>query len=154
MRPSCLPLLLAALLPSALLAAPVSAQDTVIPTENVRMDYAQVLRVEPVFQTLSATRVEQQCNGKAVPVKTPPKGLSRLVGKVKDVLTPGDGDVVPADGGDCHLVPVSREFRRPIAFDVDYMYKGMKYRSRLPSDPGNRLRVRISVTPYVFPIAR
>ena len=29
----------------------------------------------------------------------------------------------------------------PIAYDVDYMYKGMKYRSRLPDDPGNRLRV-------------
>ena len=154
MRPSCLPLLFAVLLPPALLAASVSAQDTVIPAENVRMDYAQVLRVDPVFQTLSATRVEQQCNGKTVPVKAPAKGLSRLVGKVRDVLSPGDGDVVPAEGGDCRLVPVSREFRRPIAFDVDYLYKGMKYRSRLPSDPGNRLRVRISVTPYVPPIAR
>ena len=154
MRPSCLPLLFAVLLPPALLAASVSAQDTVIPAENVRMDYAQVLRVDPVFQTLSATRVEQQCNGKPVPVKAPAKGLSRLVGKVKDVLSPGDGDVVPAESGDCRLVPVSREFRRPIAFDVDYLYKGMKYRSRLPSDPGNRLRVRISVTPYVPPVAR
>jgi hypothetical protein len=27
----------------------------------------------------------------------------------------------------------------------------MKYRSRLPEDPGNRLRVRVSVTPYVAP---
>ena len=47
------------------------------------------------------------------------------------------------------MVTVEREFRRPIAFDVDYMYKGMKYRSRLPHDPGNRLRIRVSVTPYV-----
>jgi hypothetical protein len=52
------------------------------------------------------------------------------------------------------MVPTQREFRRPIAFDVDYMYKGMKYRSRLPEDPGNRLRVRISVTPYVAPADR
>ena len=49
------------------------------------------------------------------------------------------------------MVSVQREFRRPIAFDVDYMYKGMKYRSRLPHDPGNRLRIRVSVTPWVAP---
>ena len=44
---------------------------------------------------------------------------------------------------------MQREFRRPIAYDVDYVYKGMKYRSRLPDDPGNRLRVRVSVMPHV-----
>ena len=36
------------------------------------------------------------------------------------------------------MVPVEREFRRLIAYDVDYVYKGDKYRSRLPYDPGNR----------------
>ena len=49
----------------------------------------------------------------------------------------------------CRSVPVEREFRRPIAYDVDYVYKGTKYRSRLAEDPGNRLRIRISVMPYV-----
>ena len=48
----------------------------------------------------------------------------------------------------CRLVQVGREFQRPIAYDVDYVYKGTKYRSRLAEDPGNRLRVRVSVTPY------
>ena len=154
MRHAHLPFLFFLLLPSALLAAPGSAQDAVIQVENVRMDYAQVLRVEPVFQTLSATRMEQQCNGRPVPVKTPAKALSRIVGKVKDALSPNDGDVAAADSGDCHLVAIAREFRRPIAFDVDYMYKGMKYRSRLASDPGNRLQVRVSVTPYVSAASR
>ncbi|MEG3193876.1 hypothetical protein SNE32_16775, partial [Lysobacter sp. D1-1-M9] len=50
---------------------------------------------------------------------------------------------------DCVPVTVEREFRRPIAYDVDYVYKGSKYRSRLPDDPGNRLRIRIGVTPVV-----
>ena len=36
-------------------------------------------------------------------------------------------------------------------YDVDYVYKGMKYRSRLPYDPGNRLRVQVSITPFVPP---
>jgi uncharacterized protein YcfJ len=76
--------------------------------------------------------------------------LSKIVGKVRSALDASDGEV---DAGrsdaavECRMVPVQREFRRPIAFDVDYMYKGMKYRSRLADDPGNRLRVRVSVTP-------
>jgi uncharacterized protein YcfJ len=52
---------------------------------------------------------------------------------------------------DCRIVPVGREFRRPIAYDVDYVYRGTKYRSRLPEDPGNRLKVRVSITPWVGP---
>ncbi|MNU07500.1 hypothetical protein D3C72_2531200 [compost metagenome] len=48
-------------------------------------------------------------------------------------------------------MPVGREFRRPIAYDVDYVYKGTKYRSRLPEDPGNRLKIRVSITPWVGP---
>ena len=42
---------------------------------------------------------------------------------------------------------MQRQFRRPIAYDVDYVYRGMKYRSRLPYDPGNRLRVQVSILP-------
>jgi uncharacterized protein YcfJ len=144
--------LFASLLATA--AMPASAQETVIPVENVRMDYAQVLRVEPVYQTLTATRAEQHCDGD-VPATdpAPAKGLSRIVGKVKQALTPkGKATAPPASPADCRMVQVRREFRRPIAFDVDYMYKGMKYRSRLPEDPGNRLRVRVSVTPYVVPL--
>lgn len=116
---------------------------TVIQIENVRMDYARVLRVEPVYQTLTATRMEHHC-------QTPSgKGLTRVVGAVKDALTPGkaEGSATQAEQ-DCRLVPVEREFKRPIAYDVDYVYKGSKYRSRLPRDPGSRLRVRVSVTPY------
>lgn len=155
MRHVRLPLVLSLLLPAALLTGPVSAQETVIPAENVRMDYAQVLRVEPVFQTLTATRMEPQCDsragdGKPAEPKPSAKGIARIVGAVRNALEPDDASPPPsADDPDCRVVPVEREFRRPIAFDVDYMYKGMKYRSRLSTDPGNRLRVRVSVTPYV-----
>lgn len=132
-------------------AMPVGAQNTVVQAENVRMDYAQVLRVEPVFQTLTATRMEPDCEGQPTrPPKTETKGLSRIVGAVKGVLLREDqsADQPTADrAAGCRMVPVQREFRRPIAFDVDYLYKGGKYRSRLPEDPGNRLRVRVSVTP-------
>ncbi|MBF6023506.1 hypothetical protein [Lysobacter niastensis] len=139
------------LLPTLTLALWVSAavaQNTVIQAENVRFDYAQVLRVTPVYQTLRASSVEQQCEGDE------DSRLSRVVGKVKDALTredKGEKDGKGSAAANCKPVTVEREFRRPIAYDVDYVYKGSKFRSRLPEDPGNRLRIRVSVTPVVAP---
>ena len=126
-------------------AQQVPTQNTVIQAENVRFDYAQVLRVTPVYQTLKASSVEEQCEE--------PKGdskLSRAIGAVKEALGREEKDK-QAVAVDCKSVTVEREFRRPIAYDVDYTYKGAKYRSRLPEDPGNRLRIRVSVTPVVQP---
>jgi uncharacterized protein YcfJ len=111
-----------------------------------------VLRVEPVYQTLHATRTEQQCDPPADPAQG--KGFSRIVGAVRNALSKSATPAPPPEGGSCRMVQVQREFRRPIAYDVDYLYKGMKYRSRLPQDPGNRLRVRVAVTPYVSPSDR
>lgn len=126
----------------ALSAVPASAQETsVIQTEIVRFTWAQVLRVTPVYQTLTATRMEQQCDQTPRP-DTEESRLSRVVGAVKDALgRDGNGPE------NCRAVPVEREFHRPIAYDVDYTYRGGKYRSRLPEDPGNRLRIRVSVMP-------
>jgi uncharacterized protein YcfJ len=121
-------------------AAPVVAQQTrVLPVENVRVGYAQVLHVEPVYQTLRATAVEQDCK----PVGT----LSRITQAVKGVIG-RDGNKDAEAQQDCEPKTVQKTYRTPIAYDVDYIYKGMKYRSRLASDPGNLLRVRVSVTPF------
>jgi uncharacterized protein YcfJ len=154
MRPSSPWFLLAAIAAAMSMAVPqAQAQETVIPKPNVRTGYAQVLRVEPVYQTLTATRVEQRCDGEVVPPKDRPRGLSRIVGAVKDALGSGEEAAEPAPHADpdCQRVPVERKFRRPIAYDVDYVYKGMKSRVRLPYDPGNRLRVQVSMQPYVAP---
>ncbi|MEN5116827.1 hypothetical protein ABE488_05765 [Luteimonas sp. TWI662] len=123
--------------------------------ENARIEYAQVLRAEPVYQTLRATSMVERCEATTpVTAESQRRGFARVVGAVKDVLRSDDEKVEEVDrsaGGDCRMVPVEREFRRPIAYDVDYVHKGVKYRSRLPYDPGNRLRVRVSVTPVVEP---
>jgi uncharacterized protein YcfJ len=125
-----------------LCSGPVAAQHTVIQQENVRYDYAQVLRVTPVYQTLTATRTEQRCE----PQAKSDSRISRAVGAIKDALRREEAQQID---GNCRAVPVEREFRRPIAYDVDYVYKGAKFRSRLPEDPGNRLRIRIAITPAV-----
>lgn len=130
-----------------LLAAPcVRAQDAtpevVIPQENVRYDYAQVLGVDPVYQVLRTSRMEQVCDIKK---RTASNGIARVVGAVKDKL--GGASADEDEFENCRMQPVVREFRRPIAYDVDYVYKGSKFRTRMARDPGNRLRVRVSITP-------
>lgn len=176
MRTSLLPAL------ACLLAGPAMAQaddaeprNRVVIVENVKFDHAQVLNVEPVFQTLRATRTEEHCEPVTTRTLAPvnvtgeepveDKGrFGRLWDSVRSIFKPGEGEVVEAAAApseaagpsnapiltrDCRIVPVGREFRRPIAYDVDYVYKGTKYRSRLPEDPGNRLKIRVSITPWV-----
>ena len=133
-------------------SAALPAPPQPMPQENVRIEFARVLAAEPVFQTLRATSMVERCDAVS-PVEQEPerRGLSRVVGAVRDVLAPGDGveEVDPSAGGECRMVPVEREFRRPIGYDVDYVHRGVKYRSRMPYDHGNRVRVRVSVTPVV-----
>ncbi len=152
---------------SASAAQDSETRNRVVVIENVRLEYAQVLNVEPVYQTLRATRTEQQCDPLPVAAPEPepelPKPaqddsrIGRMMDSVKDIFSRRHEDLAVAPtpaaaasgGRNCRTVTVGREFRRPIAYDVDYVYKGTKYRSRLPEDPGNRLRIRVSVVPYV-----
>ena len=144
------------LAPTCLLAlaasAGVRAQDpspeVTIPQENVRFDYAQVLAVEPVYQVLRATRTERVCDAKA----PSGNGITRVVSAVKERLPGGTTREERVAGlSNCRMAPVVREYRRAIAYDVDYSYKGSKFRTRMDRDPGNRLRVRVSITPQPLP---
>ena len=155
-------------------AQEAEVRNRVVIVENVKFDYAQVLNVEPVFQTLRATRTEEHCEPVSTRTLAPvnvtgeepqeEKGrFGRFMDSVRSIFKREDGsteDMAPvveapaANNGplltrDCRIIPVGREFRRPIAYDVDYVYKGTKYRSRLPDDPGNRLKIRVSITPWV-----
>lgn len=168
---------LACVLAAPAMAAPAEedARNRVVIVENLKFDYAQVLNVEPVFQTLRATRTEEQCEPVTTRTLAPvnvtgqeqaaqEKGrFGRLWDSVRSIFKPGEQEAdgmpavpagAPVSNGplltrDCRIVPVGREFRRPIAYDVDYVYRGTKYRSRLPEDPGNRLKIRVSVTPWL-----
>lgn len=114
------------LLPCLTAATSARAQDAGI-SPNVRTEYAQVLQVEPVYQTLRAQAVEQRCDH------------------------PAEATGVAQTNRNCRPVRVTREFQRPVAYDVDYILRGVKYRSRLPVDPGKRLRLKITITPDIPP---
>ncbi|MDQ3160078.1 MAG: hypothetical protein M3Q51_03530, partial [Pseudomonadota bacterium] len=107
----------------------------------------QVLSVDPVYQVLKTSRMEQVCEQ----LKKPTEGItfSRVVGAFKERLDSISGS--DDDFENCRMQQVVREFRRPIAYDVDYVYKGSKFRTRMARDPGNRLRVRVSITPQPSP---
>lgn len=120
------------------LAAPLARADNVVAQPaHVREEYAQVLRVDPVYQTLRAWANEEQCD--PIPPVSGQRGIARL-SQLREARRRGES-------GNCRVVRVQREFRRPIAYDVEYHLRGVKYRSRLSYDPGKRLRVRVSVEP-------
>ena len=128
------------------LAAPAMAQEAqrevVLPPENVRFDYAQVLAVRPIYQVLRTTSNARVCDE---PERA--RTLSRrMVGAVRNRL--GGDQEADEQGVNCRTEQVPREFRRTIAYDVDYVYKGSKFRTRMARDPGNRLRIRVSITPH------
>jgi uncharacterized protein YcfJ len=47
----------------------------------------------------------------------------------------------------CRIVDNPAGPRHIVAYDVEYRYRGELYTSRMNYDPGDRIRVRISVTP-------
>lgn len=127
--------------------------------ENVRLDYAQVLDVEPVYETANAKRSETVCD--EIKVRARPEqaeeegrwsrfwhGFKGLFGGGESAEPDAKQAAASASKPRCHSVPQDAQSRQPVAYDVDYMYRGMKFRARLPEDPGNRLRIRVSVVPY------
>lgn len=121
------------------------AQEILAIPENVRHDWGQVLRVDPVHQTLRANRVERQCTTVRVAPDNSERGIgTRIVDAVRGVMGRAEE---PQTVEECRDVTVPAEFSRPIAYDVEYSYRGVRYRSRLPFDPGHRIRLRVSVTP-------
>jgi uncharacterized protein YcfJ len=141
--------------------------------ENVSYGYAQVLRADEVVEIVRTRTPEERCDDVE---RRDPGAANRgtVIGAIVGAALGnqvGDGDgrraatvagaVVGGAVGrsvaennaqaqpGCHIVEVEREERQVVGFDVEYMYKGEKYMSRLPYDPGNRLRIRVSVTPDV-----
>ncbi len=139
--------------------------------------WADVLRVDPVYESVSVARPQRQCRDVRVTGQTRGNGAAGAVigaivgGVLGNTVGKGDGrqaaTVVGAVAGGaighgvatgndathsevqtrCHTVPqVSRE-RRISGYDVEYRYQGDIYMSRMAYDPGERLRVRVSVTP-------
>lgn len=137
----------------------------------VTFGYANVLRVTPVYDNY--TTMEQQCDGPPQPAPKDTTGgtvLGAIIGgAIGSTVGKGDGRRAATIGGavvggaighnvaknsdpnyvpsGCRMVPVGNGDGPPVGFDVEYDYKGDVYVARMPYDPGNRIRVRVSVVP-------
>ena len=150
--------------------------------ESVNFGYADVLRVDPVYETVRFREPREECYDEPVSVRErgggDPTGgtvLGAIIGGVVgNQVGSGNGrkaataagaiiggsigrNVDRNNGGPdrvyegserrCRVVDVEREDRRVAGYDVEYRYKGDVFVSRLDYDPGNKLRVRIAISP-------
>jgi uncharacterized protein YcfJ len=146
--------------------------------ENAKIAWADVLRVDPIYDRVQASNPREECD--EVPVERHVDNGNKAAGTVLGAIvggvlgsTVGKGDgrraatvagaVVGgavghnvAEGDDryyadterrCRVVQDAAPERRIVAYDVQYRYRGDVYMSRLNYDPGERLRVRVSVEP-------
>lgn len=138
--------------------------------------WADVLRVDPVYGVTRTQVPRQQCYDEQVVHQDPGNStagtiLGAVVGGVLgSTIGKGDGrraaTVAGAVAGGavgnrasdhggsyattqtrCREVSAVSEQRQIMGYDVEYRYRGEVYESRLNYDPGERLRVRVSVTP-------
>lgn len=68
-------------------------------------------------------------------------------GAVGNNVARGDDRYASGVERHCRMVDDGVEQERVVAYDVQYRYRGDVYMSRLNYDPGDRLRVRVSIEP-------
>lgn len=147
-------------------------------SDNVKVAWADVLRVDPIYQSVQTSPPHEVCddlsgdtragNGNraagtvlgaivgGVLGSTVGKGGGRRAATVAGAVVGGavgngvaraNDDYADQDGQRCHMVQDGPAQRRVAAYDVQYRYRGDVYMSRVNYDPGDRLRVRVSIEP-------
>ncbi len=170
--------ILLSLLIVAATAAPAFAQDRGYgdggsSQDNVHYAWADVLRVDPVYDVVQVDRPRERCYNRQVVRDTGGSTAGTLLGAViggalGHQVGHGRGNAAATIGGAviggaignnagsgqqvenqtrCEQVGQVGEQRRIAGYDVEYRYRGDVYVSRLNYDPGERLRIRISVVP-------
>lgn len=149
--------------------------------ENVRVVYADVLRVDPVFENVRVSEPREECydtevrrsGGRYDNTNTGTIVGAIVGGALGNQVGKGDGRKAATiagaviggavgrevDANDnpsgsrrsvetrCRVVESGYDERRIVGYDVEYRYRGEVFFSRLGYDPGEKLRVRVSVEP-------
>jgi len=171
----------ALLMAASLAAVNATAQDRRYDgsaSENTKYAWADVLRVDPVYDVVQTSDPREECED--VPVERRADNGNNAAGTVIGAIvggvlgnTVGKGDGRKAatvagavvggavghgvasqddryyEGNErrCRMVHDAAQERRIVGYDVQYRYRGDVYMSRLDYDPGERMRVRVSVAP-------
>ncbi|MEO1420270.1 MAG: glycine zipper 2TM domain-containing protein [Pseudomonadota bacterium] len=143
--------------------------------DEVRFDYARVLDVKPLIRTVQVEIPVRECYDREVVVERRRGGVGRTIaggiigGVLGSQIGSGSGrDAATVVGSLIGAAAASEGNRRPPevrterfcetryefetrerveGFRVTYQYRGETYVTRTETDPGNRIRVRVSVTP-------
>ncbi len=147
--------------------------------ENERISWADVLRVDPVYDEVQSTRPREECHDAEVASRHDPRGNNAagtvigaiIGGALGNTVGKGDGRKAATVAGAvvggaignntarrddryytasetrCHIVEERFSERRIVGYDVQYRYRGDVYMSHLDYDPGERMRVRVTVAP-------
>jgi len=145
--------------------------------DNSHYGWADVLRVDPIYGVARTEVPQQECYDQPVVREergntTAGTVLGAIVGGVLgNTVGKGDGRKAATVAGavvggavghgvarqddryyegterHCHMVQEAAEERRIVGYDVQYRYRGDVYMARLDYDPGERMRVRVSISP-------
>ena len=145
--------------------------------DDAHYGWADVLRVDPVYGMVRTQVPRQVCQNQTVVERHPGnttagsilgavvggvlgstigRGNGRTLSTAVGAVAGGAvGGQVAANNGtqsaqtvtNCQQVGAVSEQRQIVGYDVEYRYRGEVWEARLNYDPGERLRVRVSVTP-------
>lgn len=126
---------------AALAHEPAYVQMSPLGGENVSYAYADVLRAIPTYDVVPVADVHAECDS-AIATRT---ASGEVVEQPDDhVLTLAGISETPAV---CAASTEQHDERRISGYDVEYRYKGESYMSHMGYDPGDKLRIRITVAP-------
>lgn len=142
--------------------------------EHVNFAYAQVLNVAPIYEDVRVSRPIEQCEDYERTERVGPASaggtlLGAIIGGVvgnqvgsgsgrraATVAGAAIGGAVGHEAGSrtrvteetrCHTVDSYVIEQQVVGYDVEYRYRGEVFMSRLDHDPGDRLRIRVAVSP-------
>lgn len=160
----------------ACLAAAAAAQPYASRYESVTYGYASVLRVTPAYDAYRTADQQPPCDDGGYQPTGSGDTIAETVlgaivgGALGNTVGKGDGrkattiagavaggvighniarnnDSNRSQQGPCRLAEVGHDERHVVGYDVEYNYKGEVYVARMSYDPGNRIRVRVTVLP-------
>lgn len=113
---------------------------------NVTYAYADVLRVDPVYDSVRRDDLRESCSDQQVVHEGPDDSKSSAI--VEHKVDKKSGGGASETEQNCRMVRgAQHQEKNIIGFDVEYRFRGEVYISRLAYDPGDKLKVRVSIAP-------
>jgi len=111
------------------------------------IDSARVVNVDPVIERYQVNNPTEHCWNERVPTSNRVKNKSYTPEVFGALIGAAVGNRFGSGSGRDAATFVTEE--RVVGYNVDYKYKGKIYQTFLDQDPGDRIKVRVSVEPLI-----